>query len=68
MTWLDALTLETVVVHMTDGPSLKGVKQAVHDDCLVLRDVFVLDETQQDMVGGTIVVPREKVLFMQVLS
>jgi hypothetical protein len=35
--WLDALTLETVIVH-TDSASFKGLKAAVHDDCIVLRD------------------------------
>jgi hypothetical protein len=68
MTWLDDLTLDTVIVHTTDGPSLKAVKQAVHDDCIVLRDCFLLEPEAQEMIQGTVVVPREKVLFMQVLG
>jgi hypothetical protein len=44
MTWLDAVTLETVVVHLDNGPSMKGLKQTVHDDCLVLRDALVFHE------------------------
>jgi hypothetical protein len=52
MTWLDDLTLDTVIVHTTDGPSLKGLKQAVHDDCIVLRDVSCLRARRQEMIQG----------------
>ena len=69
MTWLDALTLETVVVHMThDGPSLKGLKVVVHDDCIVLRDVITLDEHGSTALDGTVVVPRDRVMFMQLVG
>lgn len=69
MTWLDALTLETVVVHMThDGPSLKGLKVAVHDDCIVLRDAYALGEEPISVLDGEIVVPKERVLFMQLVT
>ena len=69
MAWLDDLTFSTVIVHTTDdGPSLKGVRQAVHDDAIVLRDVFVLDDNATDMLKGSVVVPREKVLFMQLVG
>jgi hypothetical protein len=68
VTWLDDLTLETVVLHMThNGPSLKGLKVAIHDDCIVLRDVIALGETANDVLNGPIVVPRERVLFMQMV-
>jgi hypothetical protein len=65
MTWLDALTLETVTVHTKDGPSLKGLKVAVHDDCLVLRDVMVLEPEGGTLLKGDVVVPREQVFWMQ---
>jgi hypothetical protein len=69
MTWLAALTLETVIVHTTgDGPSMKGVKAAVHEDCLVLRDAFVLEPTGNTMLSGEVVIPRERVLFLQVVT
>jgi hypothetical protein len=68
MTWLDDLTLSTVIVHTTDGPSFKGIKQAVHEDCIVLRDAFLLEPEAQEMINGALVVPREKVLFMQVIG
>jgi hypothetical protein len=69
LTWLDSLTLDTVIVH-TQGDSFKGVKAAVHDDCLVLRDVFVLEpEGQgQTQLNGEIVIPREQVLYMQIVG
>jgi hypothetical protein len=66
--WLDALTLETVVLHMThDGPSLKGLKLAVHDDCIVLRDAIALGEASSNVLDGEVVVPRDRVLFMQLV-
>ena len=69
MTWLDALTFDTVIVHQKDGPSLKGVRSAVHDDCVVLRDVLVLLEGDAPhQLDGVIAVPRENVGFMQILD
>ncbi len=69
MTWLDALTLETVVVHLKhDGPSLKGLKAAIHDDCIVLRDVIALGDEASDVLDGQCVIPRDQVSFMQVLG
>jgi hypothetical protein len=69
VTWLDALTLETVVLHMThDGPSLKGLKVAVHDDCIIMRDVVALGDEVSDVLDGQVVVPRERVLFLQVVA
>lgn len=68
MTWLDAVSLETVIVHVTDGPSLKGLREVVHDDCLVLRDALVFhEEDAPQQLDGLLVVPREKVLFVQVV-
>lgn len=66
--WLDELTLETVIVHVDDGPSVKGVKQAVHADCIVLRDSYVYGEDDVNVLAGEIVIPRERVLFLQVVA
>lgn len=68
MTWLDALILETVIVHTTHGPSVKGLKAAVHDDCIVLRDALILEPEAQELLDGLIVVPRDRVLFMQLVG
>jgi hypothetical protein len=40
----------------------------VHDDCLVLRDVFVLEPEGQTQLNGEIVIPREQVLYMQIVG
>jgi hypothetical protein len=69
MTWLDDLTLDTVIVHTTnDGPSIKGLAAVVHDDCIVLREAIVLGEAALEILNGNVVIPRERVLFMQVVT
>lgn len=68
MTWLDDLTLDTVIVHLTDGPSLKGLQAAVYDDALVLRDASVIEPESSVVLNGEIAIPREKVLFMQMID
>jgi hypothetical protein len=69
MTWLDKLTFDTVVIHTDIGPSLKGLRAAVHDDCVVLRDVLVMHESDApQQLGGLYVVPRERVVGMQILD
>ena len=68
MTWLDGLTLDTVIVHTTEGMSFKGLKSSVYDDSLVLTDARVLeDEGMTKQLNGEVVVPREKVHFLQIL-
>lgn len=67
--WLDDLTLQTVIVHTTNGgPSVKGLKAAVYEDCIVLRDAMVLDPEAQEILDGLVVVPRENVALMQLIS
>ena len=66
--WLDDLTLETVIVHTAGGPSFKGVKAAVHEDCLVLRDAQILEDDAATLLNGEIVVPREQVAFLQLVA
>ena len=65
--WLDALTLETVVVHTSEA-SFKGVRAAVHDDCLVLREAMLIEPEAQTLLQGEIVIPRENVLYLQIVS
>lgn len=68
MTWLDDLTLETVIVHTRDGMSFKGIKQTVYDDSLVLREARVLqDEGMSTILNGEVAIPRERVHFIQLL-
>ncbi len=70
MTWLDALTFDTVVVHQVEQlPSLKATLTVVHDDCLVLRDVLVMWDTDApQQLQGLYIVPREKVMGIQILD
>jgi hypothetical protein len=69
VTWLDAVELDTVVVHIEGGPSMRGLKQTVHDDCLVLRDVLAYNEDDAPaQLDGLQVIPRERILFIQKVS
>jgi hypothetical protein len=70
VTWLDEVQLETVVVHIEGGPSMRGLKQTVHDDCLVLREVLAFsdDGDAPTQLDGLQVIPRERVLFIQKVS
>lgn len=68
MTWLGDITLSTVIVHTTDGPSIKGLRSAVHDDCLVLREAVLLEDAGVSQFDGEVVIPRERVSFMQLVS
>ena len=65
MDWLNELTLDTVIVHLRDSHSIKGVLAAVHSDCLVLRDALLLEPESQAVLDGSVVVPRSNVDFMQ---
>lgn len=66
MTWLEDLTLETVIVHTTEDMSVKGIKVTVYDDSIVLRDARVLqDEGMSQVLNGEIAIPRERVHFIQ---
>ena len=69
MTWLDELTLETVIVSTTDdGPSIKGLKRAVHDDGIVLTQAALLEDDALSVLNGDVFIPREKVLLVQLLG
>lgn len=68
MTWLDAIDMSTVIVLTTDDVSFKGRRRAVHDDCLILHEAHVLqDEGIATVLNGDVVIPREKVLAVQVV-
>jgi hypothetical protein len=69
MTWLEDLTLETVIVTTAgDGPSLKGLKRAVYDDGIVLSQAAILEAESLVVLDGDVFVPREKVLLIQLLG
>jgi hypothetical protein len=69
MTWLDSLSLSTVIVHTTDGMSFKGLKASVYDDSIVLREARVLqDDGVTEQLNGEIAIPRERVHFLQLVE
>ena len=68
MTWLDAVTLDTVIVLTTDDVSFKGLRRAVHDDCIVLHEAMVLETDATVVLNGDVVIPREKVLAVQLVT
>jgi len=68
LTWLDSLTLETVVIHTKDGNSIKGIKSAVHDDGILLREACILEETGLIMLDHDPFIPRENVSWLQVVA
>ena len=68
MSWLDDLTLDTVIVHTRDGMSLKGLKSSVYEDTIVLKEARVLeDEGMSSVINGEVAIPRERVHFIQLL-
>lgn len=69
MTWLDELTLETIVIHTTHGgPSFRCLKEAVYDDGILARDVVNLDQEPLTIEAGTQFFPREHVHRIQLLE
>jgi hypothetical protein len=67
MTWLDGLTFETVIVHTTDDKSIRGLKQAVYDDGLLLRDAVYLDGPSVESMPAYFV-GREVFRGMQIIG
>ena len=69
MSWLDDLTLDTVVVHTTEELSVKGIRVSVYDDGIVLRDARVLeDEGMSRILDGEVFIPRDRVHFVQIVK
>jgi hypothetical protein len=66
--YIDRMVRETVVVHMTSGPSVRGVLLAVHRDCLVLIHARFLSGSESVDIAGEAVVPRERVAWLQHLA
>ena len=68
MTWLDDLTLNTIIVNTTYGEAYRGLKSSVYDDCIVLREARLLQEEGiSSPIQGEYVIPRDKVAGIQLL-
>jgi hypothetical protein len=58
------LRKETVVVHIHNGTSIKGILRSTHRDGVILSHASDLDEGVA--LKGEVVVPREMIDFYQV--
>ena len=65
--WLTRLERHEIVVHTITGASLRGVLVGVYSDCIVLTHGAWLGTDTTESVDGDIVVPREKVGWIQKL-
>lgn len=52
-----------VIVHVSGGPSLKGLLVGAHRDCFVLAHAEWLD--QGTKLGGEILIPRGQGVWLQ---
>lgn len=69
MTWLDDLTLSSVIVHTRDnGPSYRGNVAATYDDGVLLVDLVNLDEPSMAVEAGSSFFPREQIVRIQLLE
>lgn len=68
MRWISKLVRHSVALHLTDGQSIRGVLLAEHKDCLVLGQAGYLGTDGVTKVDGEVVVPRERISWMQVLT
>jgi hypothetical protein len=69
LTWLDDLTLSSVIVHTkNNGPSFRGNVEAVYDDGILLRDLVNLDEDPHVVEAGTHLIVREDIQRVQRLE
>lgn len=65
--WAARAVRRSVVVHLTTGQSVRGTLLDTYHDALVLRHSALLGADGAAM-DGEIVVPRERVSFVQLLG
>lgn len=66
--WLPRLVRDTIVVHTITGASLRGVLVGVYSDCVVLSHGTWLGGDTTESVDGEVVIPRDKVGWIQRLG
>lgn len=64
--WAQATLRQSVVIHTTTNQSFRGVLIHEYDNALVLRHAALLG-AEVATIDGELVVPRERVSFVQVL-
>lgn len=65
---LRGLVKDRVVLHTTDGHSIRGVVIGVYRDSIVLGHTAYLDEAREAGLEGDVLVPREKIAWIQRLG
>lgn len=65
---IEELTRESVVAHLDNGDSLKGVLLATYSDCLVLAHAVALTDGGEMPVDGEAVLPLRRILWVQRLD
>lgn len=68
MRWIDRLVRRSVVIHTTNGMSIRGVMVGAYRDSLVLSHAEFLGGDSVEPVDGDVVIPRERVAWMQTLE
>lgn len=66
--WVQRLLAHTIVVHTTDGISLRGVLVGQYRDVIVLANAMHLGPDGDTKVDGNAVIPREKIGWIQTLT
>lgn len=66
--WIDRLAKQTVVVHMSDGVSVRGVLIRAYKDCLVIHHAAYLSGNgEETRVDGEVILPRKNLSWIQVI-
>lgn len=68
MKWINRLRFETVVIHTTTQASISGVLTGTYKDSLVLSHAKFLAGDTTTNIDGDVVVPRERVAWIQTLN
>lgn len=68
MKWIDRLRFHHVVVHTTTQSSLRGILIGTYKDSLVLNHAEFLAGDTTTSIDGEVIVPRDKVAWIQTLT
>jgi len=67
--WIERQRKRNVVVHMSDGVSMRGVLFAVYKDCFVMTHVAYLSSNgEETRVDGEVILPRSNLSWFQVIG
>lgn len=67
--WIERQSKRNVVVHMSDGVSMRGVLFGVYKDCFVLTHASYLSGSgEETRVDGEVILPRKNLSWFQVMG